>query len=136
MRWGNPWTGSTGDFPHLKQRLSNLKRSLLWTGPRCWCFLSILENDIDRFRSNKIHGLAKDSNYPRPNSSLTVGKASSIKTEHELAGGLEDWEDINGGDVDRYGFITVRKEITNRAGSLEQRPPQRISTVGSQIFIC
>jgi hypothetical protein len=49
--------------------------------------------------------------------------------EHELAGGLEDWEDINGGDVDRYGFITVRKEIANRAGSPEPRSIQRISTV-------
>jgi hypothetical protein len=55
--------------------------------------------------------------------------------EHELAGGLEDWEDISGGDVDRYGFITVRKETANRAGTPEPRPPQRISTVSSRRWV-
>jgi hypothetical protein len=71
----------------------------------------------------------------RPNSALTIGRASSIKMEHELAGGLEDWEDISGGDVDRYGFITVRKETANRAGTPEPRPPQRISTVSSRRWV-
>jgi len=27
------------------------------------------------------------------------------RSEHELAGGVEDWEDIDGASVDRYGFI-------------------------------
>ena len=65
----------------------------------------------------------------RPNSALTTGRASSIKTEHELAGGLEDWEDISGGDLDRYGFITVRKDSAYRSGAPEPRAPQRVSTV-------
>lgn len=55
--------------------------------------------------------------------------------EHELAGGLEDWEDISGGDVDRYGFITMRKETTNQASTPEPRPPQRVSTVSSRPWI-
>ncbi|KAL8704301.1 MAG: hypothetical protein Q9201_002523 [Fulgogasparrea decipioides] len=28
-----------------------------------------------------------------------------LRDDKELAGGIEDWEDINNGDVDRYGFI-------------------------------
>ena len=31
----------------------------------------------------------------------------TIKRETELAGGLEDWEDVDGALVDRYGFITM-----------------------------
>ncbi|QIW99793.1 hypothetical protein AMS68_005311 [Peltaster fructicola] len=38
------------------------------------------------------------------------------KAEHELAGGIEDWQDIDGGDVDRYGFIVPRSE-PDRPGS-------------------
>jgi hypothetical protein len=30
----------------------------------------------------------------------------------ELAGGIEDWEDVQGEDVDRYGFIAPRRPIT------------------------
>jgi hypothetical protein len=88
---------------------------------------------IDRVSLNGNGDTLKRNDGLRPNSSLTAGRASSIKTEHELAGGLEDWEDISGGDVDRYGFITVRKETTNRAGTPEPRSPQRISTVSSPL---
>jgi hypothetical protein len=84
---------------------------------------------IDKFRLNGHEESPKFNNVLRPNSALTTGRASSIKMEHELAGGIEDWEDISGGDVDRYGFITVRKEPANRSSTPEPRPPQRISTV-------
>ena len=32
-----------------------------------------------------------------------------VRKDNELAGGLEDWEDVRGGDVDRYGFIVPRQ---------------------------
>jgi len=44
-----------------------------------------------------------------------------------LAGGIEDWEDVNGRDVDRYGFIS--KHRSSRPGTPELRSPQRVSTV-------
>jgi hypothetical protein len=91
-------------------------------------------NAIDRFSLNGNGDTLKTNDALRPNSAFTIGRASSIKMEHELAGGLEDWEDISGGDVDRYGFITVRKETTNRAGTPEPRQPQRVSTVSSQLL--
>lgn len=31
-----------------------------------------------------------------------------VRREYELAGGVEDWEDVDGADVDRYGFIRPR----------------------------
>ncbi|KAM3075664.1 hypothetical protein ACMFMG_007797 [Clarireedia jacksonii] len=59
---------------------------------------------------------------PRSTSALSNRRAG------ELAGGIEDWEDVNGRDVDRYGFINV-KISPSRPGTPEPRPPQRVSTV-------
>jgi hypothetical protein len=66
----------------------------------------------------------------RPSSAPEQMRASDPvpKRDHELAGGIEDWEDVSGGDVDRYGFIITRKELSNRSGTPEPRPPQRMST--------
>lgn len=56
-----------------------------------------------------------DANYPpRP----TI-QSAMLREDNELAGGIEDWEDVNGGDVDRYGFI------------LQRRVPSRGSTANS-----
>ncbi|KAK2747649.1 hypothetical protein FQN55_004818 [Onygenales sp. PD_40] len=54
-------------------------------------------------------------------------RSSFIQREaNELAGGLEDWENVQVGDVDRYGFIVPRKET---AETPEVPPPiQRVST--------
>lgn len=77
--------------------------------------------DIDQYRTPSsqrlptIVGSPTDANYsPRP----TIQNAM-LREENELAGGIEDWEDVNGGDVDRYGFI------------LQRRVPSRGSTVNS-----
>ena len=40
-----------------------------------------------------------------------------LRESKELAGGIEDWEDVNSGDVDRYGFIVPRK-ISSQASSM------------------
>jgi hypothetical protein len=58
----------------------------------------------------------------------SVGGTSTIKREfQELAGGIEDWQNVEAGDVDRYGFIVPR---TNKDGqdSVEIHPIQRVST--------
>lgn len=69
--------------------------------------------------------------------SATTSKSSVIARQaNELAGGIEDWEDLNGGDVDRYGFIIARKP-SSQASSLDSNqarspePPriQRMSTL-------
>ena len=69
--------------------------------------------------------------------SVTTSKSSVIARQaNELAGGIEDWEDLNGGDVDRYGFIVARKPSSqasslrsNQATSPEPPRIQRMSTL-------
>ncbi|KAH8677466.1 rab-GTPase-TBC domain-containing protein [Xylariales sp. PMI_506] len=46
---------------------------------------------------------------------------------HELAGGIEDWEDVHGEDVDRYGFISPRRPVTPSNPSSEPSSPARSS---------
>ncbi|PFH61659.1 hypothetical protein XA68_16748 [Ophiocordyceps unilateralis] len=62
---------------------------------------------------------------PSPASPATSPRCASFYSQHhdsgprrdtELAGGLEDWEDVDGADVDRYGFISA------------PRPTSRVST--------
>lgn len=74
---------------------------------------------------------------PSPAVTNTSKRSSVIAREAtELAGGIEDWEDLNGGDVDRYGFIVPRKPISqasslnsNQARSPEPPRIQRMSTL-------
>jgi hypothetical protein len=63
-----------------------------------------------------------------PQIELTPSKSRTEgKEPREMAGGIEDWEDIDGHEVDRYGFIIPKKEF------LGSSPPppgiQRISTL-------
>ncbi|KAI9812351.1 MAG: hypothetical protein M1832_000439 [Thelocarpon impressellum] len=58
------------------------------------------------------------------------------RPETEVAGGVEDWEDVDGRDVDRYGFIVARRansagstSSNRRATSPEPPRPQRVSTI-------
>jgi hypothetical protein len=69
-----------------------------------------------------------ENNVPRPGSALSTKSVNAIKGPNELAGGIEDWEDVNGGDIDRYGFINLRRD-PSRSGTPDPRPPQRVSTV-------
>ncbi|POR37980.1 TBC domain-containing protein [Tolypocladium paradoxum] len=48
----------------------------------------------------------------------------SLRRETELAGGLEDWEDINGADVDRYGFISTPRPASRMSTPTELRSAQ------------
>ena len=86
--------------------------------------------------------LGDEMDYGSSNASprITVnGDSNPIQTkrgETELAGGIEDWEDVNGGDVDRYGFI-LGHQISSRDStpspyhkrSLEPARLQRVSTL-------
>ncbi len=61
---------------------------------------------------------------PRSASSLSLRRDNQARNEkeYERAGGLEDWEDVDGADVDRYGFISQR-----RPGSSAETPELRPS---------
>ncbi|OQN96067.1 hypothetical protein B0A48_17867 [Cryoendolithus antarcticus] len=58
------------------------------------------------------------SNGPTPTRSESI-RASYQKTTHELAGGIEDWEDVEHSSVDRFGFI-VPKTLGSRGSGQGQ----------------
>ncbi len=89
---------------------------------------------------NILDANAKGGTSARPSSraTTTTSKRESmiIREETELAGGIEDWEDLRGGDVDRYGFIVPRRlesesSSTNSPRIISPEPPriQRVSTL-------
>ncbi|KAI6248452.1 hypothetical protein HI914_03153 [Erysiphe necator] len=67
----------------------------------------------------------------RPVDSTSVPLRSDSKlsnrNEYELAGGIEDWEDVDGCDVDRYGFIK-KSSCKSRSQTPEIAQLQRLST--------
>ena len=118
---------------------------------------SMYDGDRDT-KSSKVTAADHDTlalGVPKPNgSSRDVGKLMSTyqghstinpnglygnpvghtKEDNELAGGMEDWEDVRDGDVDRYGFIVPRRlpslGSSGRSAPASPEPPriQRVST--------
>lgn len=64
----------------------------------------------------------------------SASRMTAIRKEpFEIAGGVEDWENIHGGEVDRYGFIIPKKPASrnssNNSAVHPERPQfQRVST--------
>ncbi|EED19042.1 TBC domain protein, putative [Talaromyces stipitatus ATCC 10500] len=89
------------------------ENGILWEEP------SPVEGSLDRFA--ELNGSTTDFK-----SIASVGATSSIKRESkELAGGIEDWQNVDAADVDRYGFIVPRSKPGDCA---EPQPIQRVST--------
>lgn len=70
---------------------------------------------------------------------LSKDDKSNIRFETEAAGGIEDWENLNGDDVDRYGFIVPRK-LPSRGSSGQHSQsatpePQRIQRVSTALHL-
>lgn len=91
-------------------------------------------------RSNRKAQLSPHDNSGNrvPSRAATSSSARDsmiIRDENELAGGIEDWEDIDGADVDRYGFI-IKRRLPSQGSSITSpqstspEPPkiQRVST--------
>jgi hypothetical protein len=74
------------------------------------------------------------SNQSSPRSPSFNRRRESLiqKTPYERAGGIEDWEDVEGGGVDRYGFILPQKAesrgSTHSAATPEPGRLPRVST--------
>ncbi|KAL8376166.1 hypothetical protein RB595_007327 [Gaeumannomyces hyphopodioides] len=65
------------------------------------------------------------ANTPRPTSSSSLLRDNLVKREFELAGGIEDWEDVDGADVDRFGFISPNPRRTESRGEGAGSQPQQ-----------
>ena len=79
---------------------------------------------------------AATRDYLQPTTVDGQRESSIQREETELAGGIEDWGNVNRGDVDRYGFIAPRRLVSRgplhnppRATSPEQPRLQRVSTL-------
>lgn len=94
-----------------------------------------------RGNSTLLEEVAGES-VPEPASYLSPPGLSHRKSlitleENELAGGIEDWEDIDGGDVDRYGFIVQRKLASQRSSvhSTMPEPTPRLQRMSTSLQI-
>ncbi|KAM0251111.1 hypothetical protein ACHAQJ_008317 [Trichoderma viride] len=61
---------------------------------------------------------------PRSVRSTSSSVHFDYRRETELAGGLEDWEDIDGASVDRYGFIAAPRPRSRLGTPTEMRSAQ------------
>ncbi|RMZ88079.1 hypothetical protein DV736_g4693, partial [Chaetothyriales sp. CBS 134916] len=64
----------------------------------------------------------------KPNSDRSTRSFVLQREEYELAGGIEDWADIDNAHVDRYGFIIPKQDTISTNGAKEHRGFSRIST--------
>ena len=71
--------------------------------------------DIPETHMNGVASLRVPSH---PGSGSSKRDSSVAREETELAGGIEDWGNLNGDDVDRYGFIVARK-LSSQASSVK-----------------
>ncbi|KAK8154725.1 hypothetical protein IWX90DRAFT_392693 [Phyllosticta citrichinensis] len=87
-------------------------------------------------RDGDALSIAKSRNGDAPRTFSIVSsvrpKSAISKEPHELAGGIEDWEDIEGSEVDRYGFIVPKKiaspDQRDSLVTFEAPKLQRVST--------
>lgn len=79
---------------------------------------SLVDNSSFNDTPANASSLTVDRNTNGEPASLTNSRQGSaiLKEPTETAGGLEDWTDLEGGEVDRYGFILPKK---TRAGEAD-----------------
>lgn len=89
------------------------------------------ESSLDLRKPRKMTNLEP---LPRPASGTTSRRCSMItKAPSELAGGIEDWAEVNAKNVDRYGFIVMSSSIysntsVNSHTSMDMPEASRVST--------
>ncbi|KAK4038711.1 rab-GTPase-TBC domain-containing protein [Parachaetomium inaequale] len=57
-------------------------------------------------------------------SSMDVERESQkVRREYERAGGIEDWADLDGAEVDRYGFISPKRPVSRAETAVPRSSP-------------
>ncbi|TEA12039.1 TBC domain-containing protein [Colletotrichum sidae] len=79
------------------------------------------ENPSDDVENDPVADLQPPV-WGTPRSGSSYSQRPETRSEYEVAGGLEDWEDLSGYDVDRYGFINPRKLEAKVGTSSEPKP--------------
>lgn len=102
------------------------------------------EEEAENIRNSYVDNNSSGTGTPANSSSLAAegSKAESssmmssrresvliAKEPNETAGGIEDWSELDGGEVDRYGFILPKKTTSGGSGAGPDEPRiQRVST--------
>ncbi|KAK2740189.1 hypothetical protein FQN57_006200 [Myotisia sp. PD_48] len=88
--------------------------------------------DLSTSRSQTPNEVLNSDSARSPTTVVASYNSPSNQTfsreSNELAGGVEDWSDIQNGDVDRYGFIVPRRDGGDAQESSNPQPLQRVST--------
>ncbi|KAI9725138.1 MAG: hypothetical protein M1828_003480 [Chrysothrix sp. TS-e1954] len=67
---------------------------------------------------------AEHGSYSKSSSAMSSRRVSWIRKEpQEAAGGIEDWNDVSGNDVDRYGFIKPQNAKSGRSSMISSPVP-------------
>ena len=128
------------------EALSRKVRSLYEVGEREPDFMMSMK-DIEcngKVERNLIHPALRSPSHHTNVPEIVTEESSTIgqvhinhpREDNELAGGIEDWGDLDGGDVDRYGFIVPRIH-TSQTSSLNshvkdaQDPPPRVQRMST-----
>lgn len=78
---------------------------------------SLMDNSSLANTPANASSLTVDGNNEDTSSLANSARESALSKEpHETAGGLEDWSNLEGGEVDRYGFIIPKKTGSREAG--------------------
>ncbi|KAK6525526.1 hypothetical protein TWF281_010588 [Arthrobotrys megalospora] len=85
--------------------------------------------------SNRSLGLQADQLSVRDSIANSARSVSGVdsRTDFELAGGVEDWEDIDADDIDRYGFIMPKPRASappNPKVNVATRTSRKKATLG------
>lgn len=94
---------------------------------------STLEPSLDGIVVGKTKQMQTDE-HRGVRSTTPNTQASYSRESNELAGGIEDWNDVEGQDVDRYGFINP-KRISSRHSTVDQPPSEGVQRVATALRI-
>ncbi|KAH7392258.1 rab-GTPase-TBC domain-containing protein [Phaeosphaeria sp. MPI-PUGE-AT-0046c] len=93
---------------------------------------SLMDNSSITHTPANTSSLTVDGNSEDTSSLLSATRELTLPKEaHETAGGVEDWSNLEGGEVDRYGFI-IPKRAASREDDATDGPEhagiQRVTT--------
>lgn len=83
----------------------------------------IVEEEEGNLDLNSLRVQSPEPRPARPVPSRSTSRRTSFidRPSYEVAGGIEDWEDVGGGQVDRYGFIMPKESRSTLANGVESR---------------
>jgi len=126
--------------------LSRKVRSMYYHGNEGAADWDRLDEESESVQTSLVYSSATGT--PANGSSLTVdrtredassfvssrrGSAVIVKEPQEIAGGIEDWSELEGGEVDRYGFILPKKTPSPNGDGIDGPDVPRLQRVSTAL---